>query len=719
MTAKPVRPRRYGAAEAESFCTGGSPLNRDAARIAHTAATTGDDTALSVLADLLQDNDHPAAEIVRRAATHPERHEEHVPAGGYQDPHAPAEGHTSARLQTHKGDYPWWPTDHVVLPKFNEAKTDWEQPNEASVLLNYFNHPNGHFFRVDVASHADGTGGRRIFVPTTPQEAAEYGRRTIANGGDRPGWRKTVGEHFIRTAAAPPGYREANYGDFTPPPEAPAPASTTQLSRRRLAGAVRKYANDKGEPEVDDITCPHCGHTAHTFTFLSSADGMSGTQCPQCGGHFYELPDLGGPTEISETPPGHDQPVPLSRRRVGVKRYSEQGEMKSFHAGMQEQPDDITNHLVYADWLEDHGKPAHADVIRTENAKEKPDRYISTFPSKTWGWGAHTKPGDFFVFSHGKDSSGLTLQNHSLHKPGTAFWWDRVYDSEEERDAAFDRLVQEGAVPNPDQAPVAPTDTEINDYLHTPPTALSRRRYAAYAAPVGGIVVRGSFYDGGERIPKPQGSFVNPPIRKAEGETPTPATTNTLPPGPEEQEDTGRRAKRRKLKVPRQREEKRYNPDTDLLSTTTKGIKIPPSRPTPPVRRRKMTTPVKYAKIKHKIEPDQGDGFKITTPYGRINYRPVPHEDRNEIWWVESHKKNHGSELVDLMQHYHPAGEIAWGATSQSGEGLRQRWHAAHPEVAGGEGKSYPHEGQFDPFDHGDDEEEDKDYDDEEIEEES
>jgi hypothetical protein len=114
------------------------------------------------------------------------------------------------------------------------------------------------------------------------------------------------------------------------------------------------------------------------------------------------------------------------------------------------------------------------------------------------------------------------------------------------------------------------------------------------------------------------------------------------------------------------------------------------------------------------ITPSQGDGFKITTPFGYIEFRPRPEDDTNEIWWVESHRKGHGSELVDLMQKYSPASNIAWGATSAAGERLRQKWHAAHPEVSGGEGRSYPHEGQFDPFQH-DEEEDEDDWMDEEI----
>ena len=94
----------------------------------------------------------------------------------------------------------------------------------------------------------------------------------------------------------------------------------------------------------------------------------------------------------------------------------------------------------------------------------------------------------------------------------------------------------------------------------------------------------------------------------------------------------------------------------------------------------------------YSIKP-KDDGFVIRTEHGMIDYRPT--EDTNEIWWIESKKKGHGSELVNIMQREHPRSAIAWGATSKSGEGLRKKWHKKNPKVQSITG---PHEGQFDPF---------------------
>ena len=54
----------------------------------------------------------------------------------------------------------------------------------------------------------------------------------------------------------------------------------------------------------------------------------------------------------------------------------------------------------------------------------------------------------------------------------------------------------------------------------------------------------------------------------------------------------------------------------------------------------------------HKIRPSQGDGWRIDTDYGYIDYRH--NEGVNEIWWLESNQKGGGSKLVDLMMKYHP-----------------------------------------------------------------
>jgi len=113
----------------------------------------------------------------------------------------------------------------------------------------------------------------------------------------------------------------------------------------------------------------------------------------------------------------------------------------------------------------------------------------------------------------------------------------------------------------------------------------------------------------------------------------------------------------------------------------------------------------------HTITNSQGDDWKITTPYGYIDYHHDKDNDVNEIWWVESKKRGHGTELVNLMMKHHPSNAIAWGITTESGKGLRDKWHRLHPGIDQLNGAF---EGQFDPSgnNYGEDEDLDDDLDD-------
>lgn len=98
----------------------------------------------------------------------------------------------------------------------------------------------------------------------------------------------------------------------------------------------------------------------------------------------------------------------------------------------------------------------------------------------------------------------------------------------------------------------------------------------------------------------------------------------------------------------------------------------------------------------YKKEVSQGDGWKITTNYGYIDYRYNPDDGGiNEIWWIESNEPGGGTKLVDLMMNESPAEAIAWGVTSKQGEEFMKRYHAKHPDIMCITG---PFEGQFDPY---------------------
>lgn len=215
------------------------------------------------------------------------------------------------------------------------------------------------------------------------------------------------------------------------------------------------------------------------------------------------------------------------------------------------------------------------------------------------------------------------------------------------------------------------------------------KRYAAYRAPAGGIVVPpvaglsvGQFFKGGEMIPDLQKLSKSDKVKRLR-ETWKARSKKVCAPsgGSTNREDySGGNGSGSMPIVSYARSARRYAAQPDEPG--------------------------------YRIQEDQGDGFKITTPHGYIQYRPVDGGETNEIWYVESNKKGHGSELVDLMQKHHPASSIAWGALSQSGRGLMEKWHRNHPDVEMIDGGAF--EGQFDPFgnDHEDEDEDDSDLDD-------
>ena len=79
-------------------------------------------------------------------------------------------------------------------------------------------------------------------------------------------------------------------------------------------------------------------------------------------------------------------------------------------------------------------------------------------------------------------------------------------------------------------------------------------------------------------------------------------------------------------------------------------------------------------------------GHLLSHPDGYIDYSHVERKgrpSRNEVWWVESHRKGMGTELVDRMMAAHPAEEIHWGDATDSGAALARKYRRAHPEVRG------------------------------------
>lgn len=226
-----------------------------------------------------------------------------------------------------------------------------------------------------------------------------------------------------------------------------------------------------------------------------------------------------------ENPP--EDPQLLARRK-----FSRASDEQAFHNAIHKDPRDKTNALVYADWLEENGRPTMAEVIRNHIEEHGWVDQLSKMGG-AYILGDHVPPGGVhFAYGMMRDREG-TMRNgpyvtqRSVSDPDKYFSWyypegsDEVGITPELRRVA-NGLKSEGAEVHlsvtgghihPKDEPYGPSGSGGN-WTGDPDEDRVRRRYAAYRAPAGGMVVRGTAYRGGELIPNMKGKFMNPPKRK-------------------------------------------------------------------------------------------------------------------------------------------------------------------------------------------------------------
>lgn len=262
-------------------------------------------------------------------------------------------------------------------------------------------------------------------------------------------------------------------------------------------------------------------HLVHSLEM--HPDELRPTDMPWRDGEIGGPPDSWRqPTPDDEfLPPEENFPPQEYRRRREVKKYAlgpeHHGEVSGFHHVMEHELNDLSHQVIYADYLEEHGMPMHAQIAREDaeaSMNEKDPPYMpGTYNSVGPSWwvrlpgGRELQPGEFHSILE-STPEGLTehgLFQRSLTNPSRGFWW-RTFLTPEEALRRHHQLAEEGAHTTPplDELP-----------------GLYPRRYAAYRAPAGGMVVRGTAYKGGEMIPDMEGDFVNPPdkpVKMAEEE---------------------------------------------------------------------------------------------------------------------------------------------------------------------------------------------------------
>lgn len=159
-------------------------------------------------------------------------------------------------------------------------------------------------------------------------------------------------------------------------------------------------------------------------------------------------------------------------------------EVKSFHQNMTDNPHDSLPHLVYVDWLEEHGMPAHAKMIRghidkvtSGQTKQLPTEVEHFTPSNTPSYATNI----------GNTILSLYLKNHNNDH---SFYYSMRDLNPSHLEELAEQLQNEGVELSPDlQTKVHLRNTE------------NKHNYEKTRAPAGGIVKRGLYYSGGKFLP--------------------------------------------------------------------------------------------------------------------------------------------------------------------------------------------------------------------------
>lgn len=121
-------------------------------------------------------------------------------------------------------------------------------------------------------------------------------------------------------------------------------------------------------------------------------------------------------------------------------KYGVEASHEDFHRSLVEQPKEKTNALVYADWLEEQGLPAHAEVIRSSVAKYGVGVHLS--------WDQRKLHSPAFSAHSGEFQSGpyIRLSATTPDLERRMDWWMTFPLMRfEQRDAVMRRLKKEGA----------------------------------------------------------------------------------------------------------------------------------------------------------------------------------------------------------------------------------------------------------------------------------
>lgn len=211
------------------------------------------------------------------------------------------------------------------------------------------------------------------------------------------------------------------------------------------------------------------------------------------------------------------------RRRVRPKRYSGQATINALMSQLMELSPEANAHRrgwdenpvnglrgILADALQDEGREDEANL-----AREKGRHVIAK--------GGRLIPGELifrtddgytfvhmFASEHGDHAGQHVWTNGDMEFPGDANGPENV-NNDEDVNSLHGQVME---VPDPDH-PMNKGEENYREgsrwWMNNQGQDDPPQQYAAYRAPQGGMVARGTYYKGGEMVPDMEGEFMNPP----------------------------------------------------------------------------------------------------------------------------------------------------------------------------------------------------------------
>lgn len=320
----------------------------------------------------------------------------------------------------------------------------------------------------------------------------------------------------------PEGYRPSYYGGTQPPPQPPQPPSPGQQSQPpagRTAKAVTPFTlirttNKAGFPVTSvthgppDAAFERLGQRGFEYVshkpltvaqaaevWRKMSDHLKRNKGEPKGGmkRFHvSVRTKSGPRTFRVSAPTafsalgrlvdaghtvtHVEPArPRRMARVGrPRKYMNVGKAE-FHRAITDRPEENLNHLVYADWHEENGRPAHAEFIRKSIEQGTPFSFMSAFPKRA------TSQVDTSGSPYGNDRIlNIGLSETNAHDPERELYWTAEYPRPEAADM-MRRLAEEGADWYGEAARgfMEPHIAEPNHYRRLSRKSFATRKYAA------------------------------------------------------------------------------------------------------------------------------------------------------------------------------------------------------------------------------------------------